>query len=113
MCVIELMCSVIASGKIPDPGSIKASGITMLDVPVNVPHSILVTLIKDIATDWDIDYELELGLIIDLPVIGNLTIPLSRKGEIKLPTFKEVIFGAKEEETSKDSKDKDSKEKTR
>lgn len=103
---------MIASGKIPDPGSIKASGITMLDVPVNVPHSILMTLIKDIATDWDIDYELELGLIIDLPVIGNLTIPLSRKGEIKLPTFKEVIFGAKEEETSKDSKDKDSKEKT-
>ncbi|KAM5555493.1 desiccation protectant protein Lea14 [Rosa sericea] len=103
--------SVIASGRIPDPGSIKASGDTLVDVPMKVPHSIIVTLVKDIATDWDIDYELELGLIIDLPVIGNITIPLSRKGEIKLPTLKELVFGAKEEEKDSKEKEKDSKEK--
>ncbi|KAJ4843873.1 hypothetical protein Tsubulata_024350 [Turnera subulata] len=82
---------VIASGKIPDPGSIKASDTTMLDVPVKVPHSVLVSLVKDIGSDWDIDYELELGLIIDIPVVGNITIPLSRKGEIKLPTLSDLF----------------------
>lgn len=100
---------MIASGRIPDPGSLKASGDTLIDVPVKVPHSIIITLVKDIATDWDIDYELELGLIIDIPIVGNITIPLSRKGEIKLPTLKDVIFGTNEEQ--KDSKEKDSKEK--
>ncbi|GMN45117.1 hypothetical protein TIFTF001_014316 [Ficus carica] len=28
---------------------------------------------------------------VDLPVVGNITIPLSRKGEIKLPTLSDVF----------------------
>jgi hypothetical protein len=34
----------------------------LLEVPVKVPHSVLVSLAKDIGADRDIDYELELGL---------------------------------------------------
>ncbi|KAL9245386.1 hypothetical protein vseg_019047 [Gypsophila vaccaria] len=83
----------IASGKIPDPGSIKGKETTVLEVPMLVPHNILVSLAKDIWRDWDIDYELKLGLIIDLPVVGNFTIPLSTKGEIKLPTLGDLIGG--------------------
>ncbi|KAJ9188279.1 hypothetical protein P3X46_003650 [Hevea brasiliensis] len=82
---------VIASGNMPDPGSLKASDITILNVPVNVPHSILVSLVRDISRDWDIDYELEVGLTIDLPIIGNFTIPLSSKGEVKLPTLSDFF----------------------
>ncbi|KAL5143738.1 Desiccation protectant protein Lea14 [Glycine soja] len=81
----------IAAGTIPDPGSLKASDTTMLDVPVKVPHSILLSLAKDIGADWDIDYQLDIGLVIDLPVIGNFTIPLSQKGEIKLPTLTDMF----------------------
>ena len=54
---------------------------------MKVPHSILVTLAKDLGADWDFDYELDIGLTIDLPVIGNFTIPLNKKGEFKLPTL--------------------------
>ncbi|KAL5572953.1 hypothetical protein UlMin_022550 [Ulmus minor] len=81
----------IATGKIPDPGSLKASDKTILDVPVKVPHSLLVSIAKDVGADWDIDYELELRLTVDLPIIGEFTIPLSRKGEIKLPTLSDVF----------------------
>ncbi|KAK6239780.1 hypothetical protein QUC31_005249 [Theobroma cacao] len=81
----------IASGTIPDPGSLKASDTTMLDVPVKVPYNILISLARDIGADWDIDYELELGLTIDLPLIGDITIPLSQKGEIKLPTLSDIF----------------------
>ncbi|PQM37059.1 desiccation protectant protein Lea14 homolog [Prunus yedoensis var. nudiflora] len=88
---------VIASGNMPDPGSIKSSGTTVLEVPVK---------------DWDIDYELDLGLIIDLPLVGNLTIPLSRKGEIKLPTLSEAIWGSKDE-ASKETKKEIPKEATK
>lgn len=77
----------IASGTVPDPGSIKASDVTLLEVPVKVAHSAMVTLSKDVGADWDIDYELILGLTVDLPVIGNFTIPLSKKGELKLPSL--------------------------
>lgn len=82
---------MIASGTIPDPGSLKASDTTLLEVPVKVPHSVLVSLARDIGADWDIDYELGLGLTIDLPLVGNFTIPLSTKGEIKLPTLSDMF----------------------
>ena len=83
--------SVIASGTIPDPGSLKASDTTLLEVPVKVAHSILVSLAKDVCADGDIDYELDLGLTIDLPIIGNFTIPLNTKGEVKLPTLSDMF----------------------
>ena len=82
---------VIASGTIPDPGSLKGNETTLLEVPVKVPHSVLVSLVKDIGADWDIDYGLEVGLTIDLPLIGEFTIPLSTKGEIKLPTLTDLF----------------------
>lgn len=84
---------IIASGSIPDPGSLKASDITQLEVTVKVPHSAAVSLVRDIGGDWDIDYCLALGLIIDLPVIGNFTIPISYKGEMKLPSVSDFFFG--------------------
>jgi len=82
---------VIASGTIPDPGSIKGNAVTLLEVDLKVPHNVLVTLIKDIGADWDIDYCLELGIIVDLPVIGNFTIPVDSEGSIKLPTLSDLF----------------------
>lgn len=64
----------------------------MLEVAIKVAHSMLVSLMKDIGADWDIDYLLELGLVVDLPVVGNFTIPLSHKGEMKLPNLKEMLW---------------------
>ena len=81
----------VASGTIPDPGSLKAKDTTMVDVPVKVPYNVLVSLAKDVGADWDIDYQLDLGLVIDLPAIGNFTIPLSHKGEVKLPTLSNMF----------------------
>ena len=95
--VLKSAGRVIASGNIPDPGSLKGNETTKLVVPVKVPHSVLVSLARDIGKDWDIDYELDLGLIIDLPVIGNITIPVSQKGEIKLPTFSDLWGSSKNE----------------
>ena len=82
---------VIASGTMADPGSLRGKETTKLVVPVKVPHNVLVSLVKDIGADWDIDYELELGLTVDLPIVGDFTIPLSSKGEIKLPTLSDLF----------------------
>lgn len=82
---------MIASGTVPDPGSLKGDDTTILDVPMKVPHSVLVSLVKDVVGDGDIDYELVLGLTIDLPIFGKFTIPLSRKGELKLPTLSDMF----------------------
>ncbi|KAL8506105.1 hypothetical protein ACS0TY_017096 [Phlomoides rotata] len=94
----------IVSGSIPDPGSLKSNDNTLLEVMVKVPHSAVVSLVRDIGGDWDIDYILELGLIIDLPVVGNITIPMSYKGEMKLPTISDFFFGKSDEAEESDTK---------
>ncbi|GKD19402.1 desiccation protectant protein Lea14, partial [Tanacetum coccineum] len=68
---------VIAEGRCPDPGSLKGNGDTMQDIEIKVPHSVLVTLVKDIGRDWDINYELEVQLVVDLPLIGDICIPVT------------------------------------
>ncbi|KAJ0590386.1 putative Late embryogenesis abundant protein [Helianthus annuus] len=85
--VLKSSGSVIATGTVPDPGSLKGNGDTLLDVEIKVPHSVLVSLVKDIAVDWDIDYELQVNLVVDLPLIGDISIPVTSKGEIKLPSL--------------------------
>lgn len=86
------MCEhrLVGSGKIPDPGSLAGKETTVLDVMVKVPHNVLLSLVRDIGADWDIDYELELGLIVDLPVVGNFKIPVTNKGQIKLPSLSDL-----------------------
>ncbi|XP_058214332.1 late embryogenesis abundant protein Lea14-A-like [Rhododendron vialii] len=78
------------SGKVADPGSLAGNETTVLDVMVKVPHNVLLSLVRDIGADWDIDYELELGLTVDLPLVGNFTIPITKKGQIKLPSLSDL-----------------------
>ncbi|ONK66977.1 uncharacterized protein A4U43_C06F14190 [Asparagus officinalis] len=82
---------VIVSGTMPDPGSLTANDTTRLDVLMKVPYDLLISIMKDVGRDWDIDYELEVGLTIDLPIIGNFTLPVSKKGEMKLPTLSDIF----------------------
>jgi LEA14-like dessication related protein len=89
--VLKCAGKVVASGTMPDPGWIAASGITKLEIPAKVPYDFIVSIIKDVARDWDVDYVLHVGLTIDLPVVGNFTIPLSTSGEFKLPTLKDMF----------------------
>ncbi|XP_077210379.1 late embryogenesis abundant protein Lea14-A-like [Tasmannia lanceolata] len=82
---------VIASGTMEDPGSVVANETTKLDIPIKVPYDVLVSLARDIGSDWDIDYELQLGLSMHIPIVGKFTLPLSKKGEIKLPTISDIF----------------------
>ncbi|KAH7276311.1 hypothetical protein KP509_39G002100 [Ceratopteris richardii] len=81
----------IASGRIPDPGSIKAKDKTTVKIPTTVPYDFLISILRDIGADWDIDYEMDVGLVVDLPIIGDFTVPLSKKGTLKLPTLSDMI----------------------
>ena len=85
------MNRVVVSGTMPDPGSLKANDTTRMDVPLRVPYDILMSIMKDVGRDWDIDYELLLGLTVDLPIIGNFTVPVSKKGEMKLPSLSDIF----------------------
>lgn len=59
---------------------------------MKMPHDVMVSLATDVGADWDIDYDLEMGLKVDLPLIKNFTIPITSKGEIRLPTLSDPSF---------------------
>lgn len=81
----------VASGTMPDPGSLTAGDTTRLDIPVKVPYDFLVSLVKDVGRDWDLDYEMRVGLTVDLPIVGSFTLPLTKSGELKLPTLSSIF----------------------
>jgi hypothetical protein len=58
----------------PDPGSLAVGDTTRLDLPVKVPYDFLLSLAKDTGSDRGIDYEMRVGLTVDLPIIGNFTL---------------------------------------
>uniref|UniRef100_A0A803M325 Water stress and hypersensitive response domain-containing protein n=1 Tax=Chenopodium quinoa TaxID=63459 RepID=A0A803M325_CHEQI len=70
----------ILSGTIADPGSIRGKETTMLEVPMKVPHSIIVSLARDIFRDWDIDYELQLVFKVKDPIMTLNKISLTNNG---------------------------------
>ncbi|XP_074324536.1 desiccation protectant protein Lea14 homolog [Apium graveolens] len=95
----------IASGSTPDlRGSLKGNDTVVLDVELEVPHSVLLSFAKDIAADLDIDYELGINFVLnfhidyelvinfvlDVPVTGNITISIWNEGVIKIPTFSDL-----------------------
>ena len=82
---------VVVSGTMPDPGSIRANDKTRLEIPMKVPYDFVISIMRDVGRDWDIDYQLDVGLTVDLPIFGNFTIPLSTKGEVKLPTLADIF----------------------
>ncbi|KAL3700730.1 hypothetical protein R1sor_018752 [Riccia sorocarpa] len=81
----------IGSGQLTDPGDIKANGQTKIDLPTTVPYDFLWNLMKDVGSDWDIDYKFEVGAEFKLPIIGKFTIPLSTTGTMKLPTLSDMF----------------------
>nr|CAA10047.1 Lea protein [Pseudotsuga menziesii] len=82
---------LIASGTIKDPGSVKANDKTGMIVPVTVPYNFLISIMKDLGRDWDIDYEWDIGLTMHIPVVGKFTLPLNKKGTMKLPTLSDIF----------------------
>lgn len=57
---------------------------------MKVSFTLLLSLARDVAADWDIDYDLEINFVLNVPVTGDITVPISNKGEMKLPTFKDL-----------------------
>ncbi len=81
----------IASGTLSDVAGVAASAATVTEVMSEVSYDFLINLMKEIGSDWDIDYDFDVGMKVNLPVVGEFNIPLHKKGCIKLPTLSELL----------------------
>ncbi|XP_058081225.1 desiccation-related protein At2g46140-like [Magnolia sinica] len=75
----------LVSGLIPDAGTVHAHGSETVKVPVTLIYSDIKNTYNEIKSGSVIPYRVKVDLIVDLPVIGNITLPLEKKGEIPIP----------------------------
>ncbi|KAL1809429.1 hypothetical protein ACET3Z_026419 [Daucus carota] len=80
----------LVSGTSPNPEPLKANTTTELDLDMKVPFTMLLSLARDIAADLDTDYDLQINVVGNVPAMGDVTIPISNKGQMKLPTLKDL-----------------------
>ncbi|KAL4326933.1 hypothetical protein AHAS_Ahas13G0049600 [Arachis hypogaea] len=75
----------LVSGLIPDAGTIHAHGEETVKVPVTLIYDDIKQTYDDIQPGSIIPYRLKVDLIVDVPILGRLTLPLEKTGEIPIP----------------------------
>ncbi|XP_068655734.1 desiccation-related protein At2g46140-like [Aristolochia californica] len=75
----------LMQGLIPDAGTIHAHGTETIKVPVTLIFDDIKETYKDIKSGSVIPYKVAVELIVDLPVFGNISLPLETTGEIPVP----------------------------
>ncbi|XP_074292075.1 desiccation-related protein At2g46140 [Silene latifolia] len=75
----------LISGLIPDAGTIHAHGSETIKIPVTLIFEDIKKTYSDIKPGSIIPYRVKVDLLIDVPVIGRITIPLEKTGKIPIP----------------------------
>ncbi|KAG5402467.1 hypothetical protein IGI04_017074 [Brassica rapa subsp. trilocularis] len=75
----------LVSGLIPDAGTIKAHGEETVKIPLTLIYDDIKSTYNDINPGMIIPYRIKVDLIVDVPVLGRLTLPLEKRGEIPIP----------------------------
>ncbi|KAK8915971.1 hypothetical protein KSP39_PZI023306 [Platanthera zijinensis] len=75
----------LVSGLIPDAGTVHAHGSETVKIPVVLIYDDIKNTYADIKPGSIIPYRVKVDLIVDVPIIGRLTLPLEKKGEIPVP----------------------------
>ncbi|PWA57741.1 Immunoglobulin-like fold [Artemisia annua] len=75
----------LISGVIPNAGTIHAHGSEKVQIPLCLIYDDIKNTYADIKPGSIIPYRLKVDLVVDVPVIGRLTLPLEKNGEIPIP----------------------------
>ncbi|KAL8104541.1 uncharacterized protein LOC141677324 isoform X1 [Apium graveolens] len=75
----------LLSGLIPDAGTLHAHGSETIKIPVCLVYDDIKNTYDDIKPGNVIPYKVRVELIVDVPVLGRITLPLEKTGEIPVP----------------------------
>lgn len=80
----------LVSGLIPDAGTIHAHESETIKIPLTVIYDDIKSTYNDINPGSVIPYKVRVEFIVDIPVIGNITLPMEKTGEIPVPYTPDV-----------------------
>jgi len=79
------------SGTATDLGAVPAGASKTLDVPVRLSYLELMNAVKDVRPGSTVPYQADLGLSMDLPWMGTHRVPMSRDGQLTVPTTSSLL----------------------
>lgn len=74
-------------GRLEADRSIPANRSSMIPMAVKIPFLELYEVVKDAGPGSTIPYEADLGLDVNAPLLGGVTLPLEDSGEITIPSL--------------------------
>ncbi len=83
------------TGKADVKGEVPAKGSKVLGVPVRISYVELMNAVKGAKPGSTIPYTADLGLSVDAPVLGTLRLPMSKEGQIAIPSTPGLLESVK------------------
>ena len=74
------------TGKADVQGTVPARASKTLGVPVRISYLEMIRVVKGARPGATIPYRADMGLSVDTPVLGPLRVPMSREGELSIPS---------------------------
>ena len=78
------------SGASEEQGSIPAGGREVYPVRATVPFAALLSALSGVKPGAVVPFEAKLDLSVDTPVLGKITLPLSKSGDLPVPAVPDV-----------------------
>jgi LEA14-like dessication related protein len=76
-------------------GTIPAQGSKTLPVPLKVNFMKLLNAVKGVRPGDSVPYKADLGLSLDVPIMGAMRVPMSKEGNLDIPTKADLLNKAK------------------
>lgn len=74
------------AGKADVQGEVPAKGSQVLGVPVRISYAGLLNAVKGARPGGTIPYTADLGLSVNVPALGPLRLPMSKEGQLTIPS---------------------------
>ena len=82
--------SPLLSGVADVQSTIPANGKKVVSLPAKIKYLDLVKAFKDFKPGSAIPYKADVGLFVDTPAIGKLRLPISKEGQLSVPSIPDI-----------------------
>jgi len=72
-------------------GTVPANSTKALTVPVRINYLELLKAVKSARPGTNVPYKADMGLSVDAPIWGKLRLPMSREGELAIPSSQDLL----------------------
>lgn len=79
------------TGKADVQGDVPANESKVLPIPIQISYAELVRVVKGAAPGATIPYNADLGLSVQVPALGPMRLPMSKEGQLHIPTARDLL----------------------